>query len=60
MLDYMLNREDLEYRDGTVELPRLPGLGIDVNRARVLEENEHPHDWKNPVWRLADGAVAEW
>ena len=60
VLDYMLNREDLEYRDGTVELPRLPGLGIDVNRARVLEENEHPHDWKNPVWRLADGAVAEW
>ena len=26
----------------------------------VLEENQNPHQWKNPVWRHADGSVAEW
>lgn len=60
VLDYMENREDLTYHDGYVELPKLPGLGIVVNREKVLEEAAHPHEWKNPVWRLPDGAVAEW
>ena len=26
----------------------------------VVEENKTPHNWKNPVWRHADGSVAEW
>ena len=27
---------------------------------RCLEEAANPHAWKNPIWRLEDGAVAEW
>jgi len=60
VLDYMLNKEDLTYRDGWVELPKRPGLGIEVNKEKVLEENQNPHHWKNPVPRLPDGSVAEW
>ena len=26
----------------------------------IIEENKTPHHWKNPVWRHADGSVAEW
>ena len=45
---------------GYVDLPKLPGLGVEVNKELVLEENETPHAWKNPVWRHRDGSVAEW
>lgn len=59
-LDYILNKEDLAFRDGYVELPRRPGLGVEVNEALVLEESAQPHSWKNPVWHHKDGSVAEW
>ena len=38
----------------------LPGLGVEVNKELVLEENKTPHYWKNPVWRHATVSVAEW
>ena len=59
-LDYILNPEDLAFVDGHVDLPKKPGLGVTVNKELVLEENQHPHSWKNPVWRHKDGSVAEW
>ena len=43
-----------------VKLPVKAGLGVEVNKALVLEENETPHQWKNPVWRHKDGSIAEW
>ena len=46
--------------DGRVALPVKPGLGVEVNKELVLEENKHPHEWKNPVGRHGDGSVAEW
>ena len=60
VLDYVENKKDFEFVDGFVELPRLPGLGVEVNKELVLEENKTPHNWKNPVWHHADGSVAEW
>ena len=59
-LDYILNPETYTFTDGSVQIPKLPGLGVEVNKALVLEENETPHAWKNPVWRHRDGSVAEW
>ena len=59
-LDYILNKEDLTFHDGFVDLPKRPGLGVEVNEALVLEESAEPHSWKNPVWRHRDGSVAEW
>ena len=60
VLDYVTNKEDFKFTDGTVELPKLPGLGVEVNKELVIEENRTPHNWKNPVWHHADGSVAEW
>ncbi len=60
VLDYVTNQGDFKFEDGFVELPKLPGLGVEVNRELVMEEDKTPHQWKNPLWRHADGSVAEW
>ena len=60
VLDYALNKEDFKFTDGYVDLPKKPGIGVEVNKELVMEENKNPHQWKNPVWRHKDGSVAEW
>lgn len=60
VLDYILNPEDFCFMDGCVNFPVKPGLGVEINKEFVLEENRTPHHWKNPVWRHEDGSVAEW
>ena len=60
VLDYVTNPEDFAFVDGCAALPQKPGLGVQVNKALVQKENETPHHWKNPVWRHADGSIAEW
>lgn len=60
VLDYVVNKEDFKFIDGNLPLPIKPGLGVEVNKPLVLEENKTPHNWKNPVWRHGDGSIAEW
>ncbi len=60
VLDYVKNPEVFTFEDGFVQFPDRPGLGLEINKELVLEENLNPHSWKNPVWRHADGSVAEW
>lgn len=60
VLDYINNPEDYTFVDGYVQLPKKPGLGFEINKELVLEENLTPHHWKNPVWRHKDGSIAEW
>ena len=60
VLDYIKNKEVYTFTDGFASLPEKDGLGIEVNRELVLEENRMPHRWKNPVWRHEDGSIAEW
>lgn len=60
VLDYILNPEDFDFHNGWMHLLQKPGLGIEVNKALVIEENKAPHSWKNPVWRHDDGSIAEW
>ena len=60
VLDYVKNKQDFMFTDGFAFPPKEPGLGVEVNKELVLEENRTPHHWKNPVWRYEDGAVAEW
>ncbi|MGI5955137.1 galactonate dehydratase [Dysosmobacter sp.] len=60
VLDYVKNQADFAFVDGMVQMPKIPGLGVEVNRELVLEEAKTPHSWKNPVWRHKDGSVAEW
>ena len=60
VLDYIKNKEVYTFTDGFASLPEKDGLGIEVNRELVLEENRMSHRWKNPVWRHEDGSIAEW
>lgn len=60
LLDYVRDRSVFEYRDGMVAMPTGPGLGIDVDEDYVRERAAQGHRWRNPVWRHADGSVAEW
>ena len=60
LMDYVLNKEDFQFHDGYMLPPRKPGLGVEVNEALVIERSRNAPDWRNPVWRHADGAVAEW
>lgn len=60
LLDYLLNPEVFELKDGYVHRPQLPGLGIQIDEEKVREWSKTGHTWKNPVWRYEDGCIAEW
>ena len=60
LLDYLNDKEVFTYKDGFIEIPAAPGLGIEVNEDAVIDAAETGHNWKNPVWRNFDGTVAEW
>ena len=60
LMDYVLNKEDFQFHNGYMLPPKKPGLGVEVYEALVVERSKDVADWRNPVWRHADGAVAEW
>ena len=60
LLDYVRNKADFALDGGYIRPPRLPGLGVDIDEALVIERSKEAPDWRNPVWRHADGSVAEW
>ncbi|MFE5338993.1 galactonate dehydratase [Isoptericola sp. NPDC056578] len=60
LLDYVVDPTVFAYSDGSVEIPRGPGLGIEVDEDYVRQRAAVGHRWRNPVWRHADGSFAEW
>ncbi len=60
LLDYLKDAAIYEYRQGYIEVPDGPGLGIEVDEEKVVAADRIGHHWKNPVWRNYDGTVAEW
>ena len=60
LLDYLVDPTVFHYSAGFVDRPRGPGLGIEIDEARVRAAAKTGHRWRNPVWRTADGVVAEW
>lgn len=60
LLDYLASPDVFAVHDGWVERPTGPGLGIEIDEARVREMAKIGHRWRNPIWRNADGAVTEW
>lgn len=60
LLDYAKNKDVFKYSDGMVEIPQGPGLGVDIDEEYVIERAKEGHRWRNPIWRHADGSVAEW
>jgi len=60
LLSFVLNPEVLTPVDGFLSIPAGKGLGVLIDEAAVREAHEHRHRWRNPIWRLPDGALAEW
>jgi galactonate dehydratase len=60
LLDYLVDRSVFAYADGYVGRPSAPGLGIEIDAAEVAKAAEIGHRWRNPLWRLPDGTLAEW
>jgi galactonate dehydratase len=60
LMDYLKDKAVFAYENGHVPLLTAPGLGIEIDEEKVREMAKIGHDWKNPIWRTADGAVAEW
>jgi len=55
---YLKNPFKLQ-KDGTVLVPKGPGLGIELDEA--LMEDKIGHDWKNPeTYNPLDGSVVDW
>ncbi len=60
LLRYLKDRADFTFKDGYVLLPSKPGLGIEIDEECVRTAADEGHDWHSPVWRHADGSIAEW
>ncbi len=60
LLDYVINKDDFKLEQGYIRPLPKPGLGVEIDEAKVRFMSQNAPDWKNPLWRLADGTVAEW
>lgn len=54
-----LVKQPFVMKDGYVDLPNGPGLGIELDEAAIAERR-YAGDWKLPVWMHDDGSVADW
>jgi galactonate dehydratase len=60
LLDYLTDPTVFKFKNGYIDLPTAPGLGIEINEEKVRESARIGHDWKSPIWRHEDGTFAEW
>ena len=60
LLDYLVDPNVFRFHDGFIDIPGGPGLGIQLNKEKIVEAARIGHNWKNPVWRNYDGTMAEW
>lgn len=60
LLDYLLDTSVFAFRDGYLDRPTGPGLGIEIDENAVRAAAASGHHWHSPVWRHPDGSLAEW
>jgi galactonate dehydratase len=60
LLDYVVDPSVFTFRDGYVERPVLPGLGVSIDENAVRAADRTAHRWRSPVWRRPDGSFTEW
>ncbi len=60
LLDFVKNKEVFQYKDGYVEIPSKPGLGLEMDEDRVRDISQEGLIWTNPKWKNYDGTIAEW
>jgi galactonate dehydratase len=51
-------REPLRVRDGYIDLPAGPGLGIEIDEDALADKKGH--DWQNQETYFEDGSVVDW
>ena len=60
LLDFVRNKEIFQFKDGFLDIPKGPGLGIDIDEDMVREVAKDGLVWTNPSWKNYDGTIAEW
>ncbi len=60
LLDFVKNKEIFQYKDGYLEIPTKPGLGIEIDEELVEKVSAEGLYWTNPSWKNYDGTIAEW
>ncbi|MFN0124162.1 MAG: galactonate dehydratase [Blastocatellia bacterium] len=54
-------RNPFKVREGYVDLPAGPGLGIELDEDLMKKNDMYGHDWKNQeTYDLEDGSVVDW
>lgn len=60
LLDFVKNKEIFQYKDGYLDLPTKPGLGLEIDEELVEKVSAEGLYWTNPSWKNYDGTIAEW
>lgn len=60
LMTYLADETPFRLKDGMIDAPMGPGLGISIDEDRVRHACSSPHRWRNPAWRGSDGSVREW
>lgn len=60
LLDFVKNKEIFKYKDGFADVPKLPGLGLELEEDLIYDVSKEPLNWQNPWWKNYDGTIAEW
>lgn len=60
MNDYLMPGSQFTCTDGYLDIPKGPGLGIEMNEDFINAQARIGHRWRPPVWRHKDGSIAEW
>jgi galactonate dehydratase len=60
LAEYVMPGRGFTLKDGFLDIPQGPGLGIEVNEEHVRRQAAIGHDWRAPEWRHDDGSIAEW
>ncbi len=59
-INFLKNKEVFDFKNGFVQIPSGPGLGVEVDEDLVIEQDKNRHNWKNPMWKTYDGTPIEW
>lgn len=59
-MDFIKNKDIFQYRDGYVDIPKLPGLGLLMDEEKIGAVAAEGLKWSNPSWKNYDGTIAEW
>ncbi|MDD9728980.1 galactonate dehydratase [Mameliella sp. AT18] len=60
LTDYVTDKEVFKVENGFISIPQGPGLGVGLDEDVITERAAQGHRWRAPVWRHADGSIAEW